>query len=162
MTTLSSVRENMQKTLSLLQEQLVGFQSNISIALVESIKVSYYDQQVPIKHVASVTTQDRRISVDVFDPTVVNRVAKTLVDAGLNAYVFSKKTVCVNVPLMSGEQREKVSARIKALGEEAKIAIRNIRRSAKKSIEDDCLQEITDEFVNAIQSIVQDKVETLN
>jgi ribosome recycling factor len=56
-----------------------------------------------------------------------------LKDAGLNAYLFSKQAVAVSVPPICGDERERVKTRVKKLGEEAKISIRNIRQNYRKS-----------------------------
>ena len=62
----------------------------------------------------------------------MDAIAKYLLDSGFEAYKFSKDTVVINIPLPTGEQRDKVVKKLKSLGEETKVALRNIRKKWKK------------------------------
>ena len=75
---------------------------------------------------------------------------------GFNAYKFSKTTVVVNIPLPCGENRHKVAAQAKKIGEEAKVAVRNIRKKFRKKDKDNekQLQTMTDAAIKEIDKAV--------
>lgn len=147
----------MQKTVDYLYDQLKGFHvDNVSIAMIESIKYQYHGQSTPIKHLASITQESRRIQISVYDPQTSDGIAKCLTDSGLEAYKFSKNVVIVNIPLPSGDQREKAMKRLKVLCEEAKVALRNLRKKAKKhGIEENDLNRITTKYTAMVDNLMK-------
>lgn len=158
----------MQKAVETFKSHLIGFRDDaISPALVDSIKLQHLGQMTPIKHVAYAAPVKGGVSVVPFDPIMVGQIAKVLKDAGLNAYVFSKTTVMVNVPPPSGEERQKANVRIKQLGEEARVAIRNIRKQLMKEVaslakdektrKEKEIQKITDFYIAQIDEIVKNR-----
>lgn len=163
----------MAKAIETLRSQLVGFRSGtISPAFVDSIKVMHEGQPTPIKHLAFSQPGKTGISVTPHDPALVGSIAKTLTDAGLNAYVFSKVPVAVSVPPISGDEKQRVHARIRALGEEAKISVRNLRKKLKAEIDsalgqderlraEKHVQELTDAHIAQIDRIVSDKIASI-
>lgn len=118
-------REQMTKTINYLEDQLVGVRwGTITPAVVDLVRLDYHGQNMPIKHLAHTTMDSGRIMVRAFDPTVLGSIDKALQKAGFNSYVFSKEAVCVAVPPPSGDQKNEVIARVKRVGEEAKVSIR--------------------------------------
>jgi len=146
----------MQKTVDYLCDQLKGFHvDNVSIAMIESIKYQYHGQSTPIKHLASITQESRRIQLSIYDPQIADGVVKCLVDSGLEAYKFSKNAVIINIPLPSKEQRDKVAKRLKILCEETKVALRNLRKKAKKhGIEENDLNRITTKYTTMVDDLM--------
>lgn len=146
----------MQKTVDFLSDQLRGFQvDNVSMAMVESVRFMYHGQPTPIKHLASTSQENRRISLQLYDVTVGDSLTKCLVDSGFDAYKFSANTVIVTVPLPSGEQREKTLKRMKQLGEETKVALRNLRKKWKKQgIDEKDLNNITGKYVDMVDKMI--------
>lgn len=162
---LINARDKMSKTVELFKEQLYGIRlDNISPGFVESCKVQYYGQLTPVRYVAAVSKVQNGITVTPHDHTIVGAVEKSLKAIGLNAYVFSKTTVFVSVPMANLEQQEKIKVQIRKLGEESKVSIRNIRKMARKGLSKDellvidkSLQDLTDDFVEQIDEIVVGK-----
>ena len=119
-------------------------------ALVDQIRVEYYGSPTPLKQLAQINTPDpQQIVIRPFDASVLKEIEKAIraSDLGLSPN-NDGKMIRLTVPPMSGEQRQKMVTRIKKLGEEAKVAIRNVRRDANKHFdqaekakemtEDDC------------------------
>ncbi len=146
----------MRKTVELLQSQLVGLEGNVNDELISTIKVEYNHQPTPLQHLSLVHQQDRRISITPFDPSMMRVIEEELTKQGFHAYKFSKTTVVVNVPLPSGDQRRKVAAQAKKIGEEAKVAVRNIRKKFRKKDKDNekQLQTMTDAAIKEIDKAV--------
>jgi ribosome recycling factor len=162
----------MSKAVEHFIEQLTGIVWAIPTAgLIDTIRVDYHGQATPIKHLANTGQGDGRIKVEPYDPTTLGAIEKALKAAGYNAYVFSKKAVCINLPKIAGQaDREKVIAQVRKLEEEAKVAIRNIRKNARNKLrlpEDEQrraekeLQVWTDDCIVQITSIADKKVNSL-
>jgi ribosome recycling factor len=127
--------ERMEKSISLLGDQLKGVRTGrASVGLVESIRVEYYGSPTPLKQLANLSTPEpQQILIRPFDPSVVGDIVKAIQTSNLGLTPSSDgKVVRLNVPPLSGEQRKKLDARVKELAEEARVAIRNIRRDANK------------------------------
>ncbi|GIW78617.1 MAG: ribosome-recycling factor [Gemmatales bacterium] len=132
---LLDAEERMEKAVSVLLEELRGLRTGrASASLVDTMRVEYYGSPTPLKQLAQVTTPDpQQILIRPFDPSCLKEIEKAIraSDLGL-APNNDGKMIRLTVPPMSGEQRQKMVTRIKKLAEEAKVAIRNIRRDANK------------------------------
>jgi ribosome recycling factor len=158
----------MARTLEMLQQQLIGIRhGTVTPGLVSTVKVPYYGQLTPLDHLAVIQRVDNKLSVLPHDVSILKQVEKALVGAGLNAYVFSKTSVVVSVPQVTGEEKAKVHGHVKKLGEDAKVAIRNLRKKAKQKlvghkeelrVAEKELQELTDSHIGQIEEIVQKKI----
>jgi ribosome recycling factor len=127
--------ERMEKSVALLSDQLRGVRTGrANVGLVESIRVDYYGSLTPLKQMANLSTPEpQQILIRPFDPSVIGDVVKAIQTSDLGLSPHSDgKVVRLNVPPLSVEQRKKLAARVKELAEEARVALRNIRRDANK------------------------------
>jgi ribosome recycling factor len=127
--------ERMEKSVTLLGEQLRGIRTGrANVGLVESIRVDYYGSLTPLKQMANLSTPEpQQILIRPFDPSVIGDIVKAIQTSDLGLSPNSDgKVVRLNVPPLSVEQRKKLANRVKELAEEARVAIRNIRRDANK------------------------------
>lgn len=161
-------KEKMSKTLDDLISKLIGFRSGtISPAFIDTVKMSYNGQMTPISKIAITTKAQNGVSVMPHDSNMCNGIVKCLKDAGMNAYLFSKNNVMVTIPPISGEEITKVHNQIKKLGEDAKIAVRNIRKNMNNDIkklpkeakgkQEKNIQKLTDEYIAKIDDCVDKK-----
>jgi len=155
----------MTKTIQLLEDQLKGIRrSSISPGFIETLKVPYYGQMTPIRFVGTVGRCQAGITITPHDPNLVNSIAKSLQEDNLlNAYAFSKTTVVVSVPPANTGEIERIKSHIRKLGEDAKISIRNLRKSVRQNLSkeeqkeiDKDLQLLTEEHCNKIEDIIND------
>lgn len=127
--------ERMEKSLSLLADQLKGVRTGrANVGLVDSIRVEYYGSMTPLKQLANLSTPEpQQILIRPFDVSVVGDISRAIQasELGLNPN-SDGKSIRLNVPSLSVEQRKKLVARVKDLAEEARVSIRNIRRDANK------------------------------
>jgi len=162
----------MSKAVEHFKDQMAGIVWAIPTAsLIDTIRVDYHGQATPIKHLANTGQGDGRIKVEPYDPTTLGAIERALKAAGYNAYVFSKTAVVINLPKIAGQaDRDKVVAQVRKLEEEAKIAVRSIRKSARKKLnlpEEELrraekeLQGWTDEHIAQIEGIADKKVKSL-
>jgi ribosome recycling factor len=130
--------ERMEKSVALLADQMRGVRTGrANTGLVESVRVDYYGSPTPLKQLANLSTPEpQQILIRPFDPSVIGDIVKAIQasDIGLTPN-SDNKVVRLNVPSLSVEQRKKLVSRVKDLSEEARVAIRNIRRDANKQAE---------------------------
>lgn len=135
---LFDAEERMDKAVSVFQNELRGLRTGRATpALVDSMKVEYYGSPTPLKQLAQINTPDpQSIVIRPFDQGCLKDIEKAIRSSDLGmAPNNDGKMIRLQVPPMSGDQRQKMASRIKKSGEEAKIACRNIRRDANKAIE---------------------------
>jgi len=135
---LFETEERMEKTASMFADELRTVRtSRASPALVETIRVDYYGSPTPIRQLAAISTPDPQlIVIKAFDPSSIGAIEKAIqkADIGLNP-VSDRNLVRVPVPPLSEERRKQLAGTIKKMGEEAKVALRNIRREANKELD---------------------------
>ena len=128
--------ERMEKAVEMLKNQLGGIRTGrANPGLVDSLRVEAYGSQTPLKQLASVgAPEPSQIVIRPFDPGTIKDIEKAILaaDLGFNPQ-NDGRLIRINIPPLSTEVRKKLVARIKEHGEEAKVAIRNIRRDANKA-----------------------------
>ena len=130
--------ERMEKAISVLKHALSGIRTGRATpGLVDSVRVEAYGSQSPLKQLASIgAPEPNQLVIRPYDAATIKDIEKAIVasDLGLNPQ-NDGKIIRINIPPLSTDVRKKMVARIKELAEEAKIAIRAIRRDANKLIE---------------------------
>lgn len=132
---LFDAEERMEKAVNVYRDELRGLRTGRATpALVDGLRVEYYGSPTPLKQLAQISTPDpQQIIIRPFDQGCLKEIEKAIRSSDLGmAPNNDGKLIRLTVPPMSGEQRQKMVARIKKSGEEAKVAIRNVRRDANK------------------------------
>jgi ribosome recycling factor len=132
---LLDTEERMEKAVNVFREELRGLRTGRATpALVDNIRVEYYGSPTPLKQLAQINTPDpQQILIRPFDQGSLKEIEKAIRSSDLGMSPNNDgKMIRLNVPPMSGEQRQKMVARIKKSAEDAKVAIRNIRRDGNK------------------------------
>src|ERR1700730_2895103 len=132
---LLDAEERMEKALSVFRDDLRGFRTGRATpALVDNLRVEYYGSPTPLKQLAQINTPDpQSILIRPYDPSILKDIDKAIRSSDLGMSPSNDgKMIRLQVPPMSGEQRQKMVTRIKKSSEEAKVACRNIRRDANK------------------------------
>ena len=133
---LLDAEERMEKAIAVLKHALAGIRTGrANPGLVDSLRVEAYGTLVPIKQLATVgAPEPTQIVIRPFDPATIKDIEKAIrsSDLGFNPQ-SDGRLIRVNVPPLSMEVRRKMVARVRELLEEAKVAIRNIRRDANKA-----------------------------
>ena len=135
---LFDAEERMEKAVSVLRDELRGLRTGRATpALVDHLRVEYYGSPTPLRQLAQISTPDpQQIVIRPFDPAVLKDIEKAIRSSDLGMSPNNDgKMIRLQVPPMSGEQRQKMVTRIKKSAEEAKVAIRNIRRDANKAFD---------------------------
>jgi ribosome recycling factor len=150
---LLDAEERMEKAVQILHSQLQGLRTGRATSgLVDSIRVDFYGSPTPLKQIANISIPEpQQILIRPFDASTLTAIAKAIQssDTGLSPN-SDGRVIRLNVPPLSNERRRQLVAREKELAEEARVAIRNVRRDANKHAdqgekdksltEDDCKQ----------------------
>lgn len=160
---LLDTEERMEKAAQVFQSQLQGIRTGRATpGLVDSIRVDYYGSQTPIKQMASVTVQEgKQIVIRPFDATVISNIVKAIQSSDVGLTPNSDgRLIRINVPPLSTERRRQYSGRVKEMAEEARVAIRNVRRDGNKHAdtaqkEKTCTEDERDQVKEQVQELTK-------
>ena len=128
----------MEQTLEVLKSALSKVQTGrANPAMIEDVTVDYYGAATPLKQMATIAAPDANLLVvQPYDKTQMGAVEKAILaaDLGLNP-TSDGKVIRIKVPKLSEERRGELTKIIKSKGEEAKVALRNVRRDANDKLE---------------------------
>ncbi len=130
--------EKMDKTVDHLRQELRGIRTGrASPALLEYVKVDYYGSSTDLRQLAQIfVPEPMQLLVKPFDPQSIQPIAKAIQSAGLGLTPQTEgKQIRLTLPPLSQERRQELAGSVKQMGEQAKVAIRNVRRDANKQIE---------------------------
>ncbi len=170
----------MDKSLDALRTELAKIRTGRAHpSLLEHVQVEYYGSMVPIGQAANVTIDDpRTLAVSPWDKSMVGKIEKAILssDLGLNPVTMGT-LIRVPLPALTEERRASLTRVVHHEGEQAKIAVRNIRRDANQHIKDLLkdkhisedetrrteteIQKITDEHIGQIDAIIAEKEKEL-
>ncbi len=132
---LFDTEERMEKAINVFRDELRGLRTGRATpALVDNLRVEYYGSPTPLKQLAQINTPDpQQIVIRPFDQGCLKDIEKAVRSSDLGMSPTNDgKMIRLQVPPMSGDQRQKMVARIKKSAEDAKVACRNVRRDGNK------------------------------
>ena len=170
----------MQKSVEAFRHDLTKLRTGrASTALVEHLKVNYYGSDMPLSQVASIAVTDARsLTITPWEKQMVSPVEKAILGSDLGLTPNTAGTVIrINIPALTEERRRDLSKHVHAGGEDAKIAIRNIRRDANHQVKEllkdkqvtedevrrteDDIQKLTDKAIKDVDDVVRAKEQEL-
>jgi len=177
---ITEAKAKMKSTLSVFEEDLHGIRGGrASTTLVDRLIVNYYEQDTELRQLASISTPEpMQILIRPYDKTAVKMIEKAIreSDIGLNPNTDSE-VIRLNMPPLTRERRQDLVKFLHKRMEEARIAIRNIRRAANDDLkdfekeklisEDDQergeaeVQKLTDSFISQIEEAGKVKEEDI-
>lgn len=126
-----------EKSLSLLKEELATVRAGkANAALVDRVMVEYYGTSTPLKSLANISVPEpRTLLISPFDPKAIPEIEKgiNMADIGINP-ANDGKVVRLTIPQVTEERRKELTKTVKKIGEETKVAIRNLRRDANDDL----------------------------
>ena len=172
--------EKMKKSVSNLNSELLTIRAGrANPHVLDKVTVEYYGAEVPINQVASVSTPEARIiAISPFDSTILKEIEKAInmSDIGINPN-NDGKVIRLIFPELTEERRKELTKDVKKKGDEAKVAIRNIRRDANEAFkkmtknneltEDDQkdletkVQKMTDKYIADIDKAIEEKTKEI-
>ena len=173
---IKDAKGRMNKTIDTLQSELAKIRTGkATTVLLDSIKVEYYGNMVPLNQVSNVSVLDAHtLSITPWEKQMVQIIDKAILEANLGMNPISDGTnLKIPIPPLNEERRKELVKLVKKFGEESKVAIRNIRRDAndhlkreekeKKMSEDQMhdaeteVQKFTDEHIKLVDDTLKHK-----
>ena len=177
---LTDAESRMGKSVDSLRNELVKIRTGRAHpSLLDQIVVDYYGTDTPINQVANVTVEDSRtLAVAPWEKQMVAVVEKAIINSGLGLNPSTAgNLIRIPMPPLTEERRRELVKVVKGDGENAKIAVRNIRRDANSDFKDllkekdisedesrqaeDTVQKLTDKFVTSVDEVIAVKEKEL-
>ncbi len=171
-----SLEARMQKSLETLRKDLARIRTGIATpAMLDNVFVDYYGTRTPVPQVAAITVPEpRSLAIKPWDKSLLQAIEKAILASDLGITPMNDGTyIRLNLPVLTGDRRKELAKQAHKTGEEAKVAVRNIRRDEnehlKKAAKDahmsedglklelDQVQQMTDKYADLVDQIVADK-----
>ena len=173
---LTQFEDKMTKTLENLESEYTSIRAGrANPNILNKIKVEYYGVPTPMQQLANITVPEARtLMIAPWEPSLVKAIEKAILNSDLGITPNNDgKNIILNFPELTEDRRKELVKDIKKKGEQAKVAIRNIRRDAndgfKKQLKaneisedeqkdnEDKIQKLTDKYVGLIDKAVEAK-----
>lgn len=169
---LNEAEHKMKASLSVLEEDLHTIRTGrASTGLVEKILVEYYGTPTPLNQLANLSVPDAQtIAIKPFDRTTINDIERSIRNSDIGISPNNDGTLIrLNIPPLTQERRKELVKQVSKRLEEAKVAVRNIRRSSIDEIREyekeklvsedeakggqDDMQKLTDKYIQLVDEI---------
>ena len=170
---LDVTKHKMEKAVEKLDENLKTIRTGVANAsLLEHVHFEKMNERTPINQVASIkVVEGRQLMIKPYDRSTLKDIERAIATSDTGLVPQSDgEVIRLNVPALTEERRKQLSKEADKMGEEAKIAVRNVRREANDAVkkdkeltEDDAkrmqekVQRLTDEFAKKIEKEVSEK-----
>lgn len=134
---LLEVEEKMEKAERVLHEHLAGVRTGkASPEFVENVQVSYYGTPTRLKELANISTPEARlIVISPYDPTSLSDIERAILAANLGVTPINDgRLIRCPIPELDEERRRELVKVVRRMTEEARVAVRNVRRDANEHI----------------------------
>ncbi|UHR02911.1 ribosome recycling factor [Peptoniphilus sp. GNH] len=168
--------DRMKKTISVYSQQLASIRAGrANPALLNNLSVQYYGQMTPLNQVAGISAPEPRlITISPWDVSLIPEIEKEILKSDLGLTPSNDgKIIRLNIPQLTEERRLELTKVVRKNGEDAKIAIRNVRREMmdeikktekdkeitedeKRTYEDDA-QKLTDKYIDEVDRVTAEK-----
>ncbi|HNW31496.1 MAG TPA: ribosome recycling factor [Caldisericia bacterium] len=132
-----TLQDHMEKTIGSLQQNFVGLRAGrVTPAIVAKVMVNAYGSELPLPQAGNIGVPDgRTMIIEPWDKTLIKEIVTALQKANLGANPTSDgNLIRLPFPPLSQERRQELAKMVKKYGEDAKVAIRNIRRDAIEQV----------------------------
>jgi ribosome recycling factor len=170
-----NVQERMEKAIAALKRELSTLRAGrANPALLERVQVEYYGTMTPVNQLANINTPDpRTLLIQPWDKTSLGAIEKAILKSDLGLTPSNDGSIIrISIPALTEERRAELVKMTKKSGEEAKVAIRNIRRDGNDEIKklekteisedesrrhQDDIQKMTDKFIAEVDQVLAGK-----
>lgn len=173
MTTMNAMSEKMEKALEALESNLRTIRTGrANPTILDRVEMEYYGSPMPINQLASISVvEGRQLMIKPFDRNTLKDIERAISMSDLGLVPQNDGNVIrIMIPSLTEDRRKELTKEANKMGEEAKIAVRNIRRDAinavkkdkeltedlKKQAHED-IQKVTDDFTKKIDHVVETK-----
>ena len=159
---LLQVEEKMEKTMENLNVRLSNIRAGrANPAILDGVKVNYYGSLTPLNQLATISVPEaRKLQIKAFDKSCLSYIEKAIYEADLGLTPNNTgELIFINIPELTEDRRKEFVKQAKALAEEAKIALRNIRQDANNAVKK---LEINDDEEKSLMQDVQELINNYN
>lgn len=168
--------ERMNSAIDALKKEFSSIRTGrASLALLDGIFVDYYGTLTPLQQLTSLSIpESRQIAIQPWEQRIIPDIEKAILKSDLGLTPMNNgKTIRINIPVLTEERRKQLVKLVRKRAEEAKVAVRNIRRDSNEELkklgkerhlseddvekEHDEIQKITDSFIRKIDEILEHK-----
>lgn len=169
-------QEKMEKAIQVLKKDLLTIRAGrANPAMLEKVQVEYYGTTMPLNQLANISTPDpRSLVIQPWDKSALNEIERAILKSDLGLTPTNDGNVVrINLPPLTEERRTELVKVARKMGEEAKVAIRNVRRDANDEIKklekngelpedesrraQDEIQKLTDRFIKEVDQVIAGK-----
>lgn len=173
---LEETTEKMEKSLESFQHELSTVRTGrANPTMLDRVMVDYWGEKTPLNQTAGISVAEgRQLVIKPYDKSILKDIEHAIFEANLGLTPQNDgEVIRINVPALTEERRKEYVKLAKKFSEDAKVALRNIRRSANDDVEKagltedeekqgkEKVQKLTDEFVKKIEQLTKDKEEDL-
>jgi ribosome recycling factor len=171
-----SIKERMQKSVEAVRRDLAKIRTGIaSPSILDNVFIDYYGTRTPIPQAAAISVPEpRTLAIKPWDKGLMGAIEKAIQasEIGINP-VNDGTYIRLNMPVLTGDRRKELAKQARKIGEEAKVAIRNIRRDENDRLKreltgaghsedelkgwQDKVQVITDKIIADVDKVIADK-----
>ena len=168
----ASAESKMKKSITALKNEFNSIRTGrASASIFDKIKVEYYGTPTPLNQLATISIPEARlIVIQPFDKNSLNDIEKSIFASDLGLTPGNDgKVIRINIPPLTEQRRKELGKQAKGIGENCKVAIRNIRRDSNDLIkkgdfsEDEVksgqvvIQDLTDKYIKEVDAVFKEK-----
>ena len=169
-------KEKMNKAIENMEERLSTIRAGrANPNMLDNVYVSYYGTPTQVKQLATISVPEaRQINIKPFDRSILGAIEKAIFEANLGVTPNNNgESVFITIPPLTEERRKEYVKQVKKYAENAKVALRNIRRSANDDAQEadlpedqekqakEKIQKLTDQYVKQIDELTKEKEKEL-
>ncbi len=169
---LEETKERMEKSIEAFKHELSSVRTGrANPTMLDRVKVNYYGEKTPLNQTAGISVvEGRQLLIKPYDKSTLKDIEHAIYEAELGLTPQSDgEVIRINVPALTEETRKEYVKQAKKYAEEAKVALRNVRRSANDDVEKagltedeekqgkEKVQKLTDEYVKMIDQLTKEK-----
>ncbi len=172
----ADAENKMKKTIDALKRELVAIRTGRATpALIEPLKVDYYGVQTPLQQIAAIAAPEPRLlTIKPYDASSLHAIEKAILKSDLGLTPSNDgKIIRLVIPQLTEERRRELTKVVHKYAEEARVALRNVRRDGLKDLEEmekekmisedqhfkgkDLLQELVDKYIAQVDQVAKTK-----
>lgn len=173
---LAQCEEKMKKSIVECKSEMINIRTGKpNPMLLDKITVDYYGTPTPLRQIANVTSPDgQSLVIQPYDKTALGSIEKAILKSDLGLTPNNDAIVIrINFPALTDDRRKELVKQVKKIGEDTKVAIRNIRRDSTESVKklkksdnlpedevkdkSDQIQKLTDKYTKEVEVVITDK-----
>ena len=177
---LANAKDKMEKSISALSRQLASIRAGrANASLLDRITVDYYGAPTPINQMAGISVPEARLLViQPYDKSILGDIEKAIMKSDIGITPTNDGNIIrLAIPALTEERRKELAKQVKKEAEDAKVAVRNVRRDANDDLkkaekagditEDDLrgygedIQKLTDDFIAKVDAVAKEKEQEL-